>query len=846
MVRIFTLIVAVITFLMVNAETCSYKFNSTTLPMAIQKIMEGHPDLDINFIYNELENYKTSSTVYADNAYDALRQLVMLNPVTVTKSKDSYYIEALQHGKYVYNGKVIGNDNEPVIAATVMLLTPKDSTVLTYGMTDDYGHFHIPCDRQGILAKLSCVGYKTTYRKFDSFNVGTVLMTDQPIQLKAVTVEGENASLLSDRSVYRPTQRQKNASQSGTDLLAHMAIPQLNAVSGGRITTNSGKPVAIFIDFVPASEVDLKAMRTADVKKVEYYELPSDPRLQGNQYVVNFIMQRYEYGGYVKGFAHANLISFSEQLLGNMRFQYKKMTYDIMGYGFNMNNSHYGSDFRETFRLPQENGDCMTFDRTSKTLSSKTENQQYFVAFRALYNSDKIQASTEIDGSVNTSPHSDRSGVVAYTPGFLPATSYHSTLDKDSRFLSYSGYYFCVLPNNNSLTFTPHYTFIHTESNSSYFEESFSPIQNSASDNTSQIKGDVKFNHNFGKYGNLLASMAGFHEYNRTQYSGTAASIDRIRSSRLGIGLSYNISVGNFYGMLGAGYNWDRLDFCSTVDRSSRPSFDLSLQYAIRKKHSIAVDFHYGTKHPLPSFRSANVITASPFLKYSGNPELTPLKSYDFSVDYTWVPSNNFSLSAFASGWIVGDRYVFNYEATSDGVVRTIIQPGGGYAQGRYGIKGTSRFLDRKLMATAMLAQSLNYNGSPYNINHSDIYGYAQVRYYLGNWNFALTYISAAESPDGSVNGIWNRNKSDWYIAIGWSNSKWNVNANIINFSRWNWRSSYQEMYSAYYDIHEQIYNGSSHALIQVSATYTIGFGKKVKQGNAPSVKNSSSSGILQ
>ena len=340
--------------------------------------------------------------------------------------------------------------------------------------------------------------------------------------------------------------------------------------------------------------------------------------------------------------------------------------------------------------------------------------------------------------------------------------------------------------------------------------------------------------------------VVGFHEYNRTQYSGTAVSIDRIRSSRLGIGLSYNISVGNFYGMLGAGYNWDRLDFCSTVDRSSRPSFDLSLQYAIRKKHSIAVDFHYGTKHPLPSFRSANVITASPFLKYSGNPELIPLKSYDFSVDYTWVPSNNFSFSAFASGWIVGDRYVFNYEATSDGVVRTIIQPGGGYAQGRYGIKGTSRFLDRKLMATAMLAQSLNYNGSPYNINHSDIYGYAQVRYYLGNWNFALTYISAAESPDGSVNGIWNRNKSDWYIAIGWSNSKWNVNANIINFSRWNWRSSYQEMYSAYYDTHEQIYNGSSHALIQVSATYTIGFGKKVKQDNAPSVKNSSSSGILQ
>lgn len=846
MKHIFTLIATVMIAMTTNSQTFSYRFNSTSLPKAIQRITEDHPELDINFIYNELENYRTSSTVKADNAYNALRQLVGPNPVTVTKSNDSYYIEALQHGRYVYTGKVIDNDKEPVVAATIMLLAPKDSTVITYGITDDAGHFTIPCDRQGILAKLSCVGYKTTYRYFDLFNVGTVYMNELPIQLKSVTVEGENTTLLSDKSIYRPTQRQKNASQSGNDLLAHMAIPQINAVSGGSITTNTGKPVAIFIDFIPASNKDLKAMRTTDVKRVEYYELPSDPRLQGSQYVVNFIMQQYEYGGYIKGFGHANLISFSEQLLGNMRFQYKKMTYDIMGYGFNMNNSHYGSNLIETFRLPQEDGNNVTFDRISNTLSSKTENQQYFAAFRALYNTDQVQASTEIDGSINTSPHSDRSGMVEYTSEIFPSTQYHSMMDKDSRFLSYSGYYFFALSKNNSLTFTPHYTFTHSKSNSFYCEEGFSPIKNSALDNTSQIKGKIKFNHGFGKYGTLLAGMEGFHEYNRTRYSGTAVSLDRIKSSRLGIEVAYNISVGNLYGMLGMGYNWDRLEFCSDVDKPSRPSFDMSLQYSIRKKHSIAADFHYGTKHPLPSFRSANVITSSPFLKYTGNPNLIPLKSYDFSVDYTWVPNNNLSLSAFASGWIVGDRYVFNYEATSDRILRTIIQPGGSYSQGKYGIKGTARFLERKLMVTAMLAQTINHNGMPYNINHSDIYGYAQTRYYLGNWNFALTYISAAENPDGSVNGIWNKDKSDWYVAIGWSNSKWNINANILNFSRWNWRSSYQEMHSAFYDIHEQIFNGSSHALIQVSATYTIGFGKKVKQDNEPSVKISSSSGIMQ
>ena len=147
MARIITFLAVMLTVFMAEAESFSYRFDATPLPKAIREIMEDHPDLEINFIYNELENYKTSSTVKADNAYDALRQTISRNPVTVTKSKDAYYIEALQHGKYVYTGKAIGSDNEPIVAATVMLLAPKDSTVLTYGITDEPGRFSIPCDR---------------------------------------------------------------------------------------------------------------------------------------------------------------------------------------------------------------------------------------------------------------------------------------------------------------------------------------------------------------------------------------------------------------------------------------------------------------------------------------------------------------------------------------------------------------------------------------------------------------------------------------------------------------------------------------------------------------------------
>ena len=665
-------------------------------------------------------------------------------------------------------------------------------------------------------------------------------------ELNEVVVEAQMQRTDAKKSTYIPTVRQKNASQTGADLLDQMSIPQLNVTLNGNIKTNSGKEVAVFIDYIPATENDIKAMRISDVKRVEYYEYPSDPRLQGHQFAVNYIMTKYEYGGYVKAYDHTNLLHFSEQLLGSVRLQYKNMTYDLMGYGWGHNSSHYGSELTETYRLPQPDGTMKIFDRNSNTTSSKENRQQYFAAFKATYNTDKIQASTLINGSINRKPHSDRTGEVVYFPADFPPSEYSSTLNNTAKFLSYNGYYFFALPKSNSISFTPFYMFSHTEQNSSYLENGFAPIYNGAVDNTNQLKADLKFNHDFGKCGNLLGFIRGSYEYNRTQYTGSATSLDRAKSSRVGIGATYNVSIGNFYGSTGFGWDWDKLKFADMVDNPSSPWFDISLQYGFKEKHSLSTTFHYSSWTPSPTYKSENIIQSTPLLRYTGNPNLVPSKSYDIDFRYTWLPNNNYSLSAFAWAWIVGDRYAYDYVASSDGILRTIKQPMGSFAQGQYGVSGTLRFLNRTLVLSGQVAQLLNHNGAPYNVNHSSINWYTRIRYYLKDWNFTFTYISDNASADGCMNGIWQKSKSDWYITVGWSNSNWNVRADLIDFSRWNWKSTIQEMHSKYYDTFQQFYDGQSHALIQLSATYTFGFGKKVQRDNEPGVSGSASSGILQ
>ena len=302
-------LVAMLCVITTYANRFSYALHSVRLSDVLVRIAEEHPDLQVNFIYNELGNYKVTANVDTDDAHEALRQIVGLNPVSVIKRDGRYYIEALQHGRFMYSGRTIGTDGEAVVAATVMLLTHKDSTVVTYGMTDYEGCFSIPCDREGVTAKIICLGYKPTYRKCESFSLGNIIMTELPVRLRNVNVEAEYSRTYTDKTVYRPTQRQKNASQTGVDLLRNLAIPQISInLVDESVRTLTGGAVAIYVNGLPASSEELQGMRTADVKRVEYLDFPTDPRFNGHEHVINFIMQKYEYGGYTKLSASENVM----------------------------------------------------------------------------------------------------------------------------------------------------------------------------------------------------------------------------------------------------------------------------------------------------------------------------------------------------------------------------------------------------------------------------------------------------------------------------------------------------------------------------------------------------------
>lgn len=369
---------------------------------------------------------------------------------------------------------------------------------------------------------------------------------------------------------------------------------------------------------------------------------------------------------------------------------------------------------------------------------------------------------------------------------------------------------------------------------------------NYASDNSHKASANLRFQHDFGKWGYLTVSAQGIYTNSRTQYSGTASAIEKLTTLRVGPGISYSFSTDKFYGMVGVGFTYDRSKLGDVTEKNTQPWADLSLQYAFNNKNSINAAFHHMNALPALSYRSSAIIHSNPLMSYTGNPNLTPYKCYDFGVSYQWLPNNKFSFSIFGTGFIATNRFAYIYEASASGILRTVQQPLGNFFQGSYGVNGTARLLNGNLQISGQLAHLIAKSGEPYDWTKSHLNWSLQAFYYLNQWHFGVQYQSDMSSADGFVKGTWVSNKNAYTAIVGWGNQSWSFQAQVANPFRWNWHSGTTVLNSKNYDFVQSTFNPNNHCFIYVSATYTFGFGKKIKVGNEASQMSGAGNAILK
>ncbi|MDE6271138.1 MAG: hypothetical protein K2M12_09840, partial [Muribaculaceae bacterium] len=375
-----------------------------------------------------------------------------------------------------------------------------------------------------------------------------------------------------------------------------------------------------------------------DVKRVEYYDYPQDPRFLGKAHVVNFVMQNYAYGGYVKAYANEFLISNSGQLNLFSKFQYRRMTYDLAVGGWYSDNDHLSQATVETYRLPQPDGTVKTFERVSEPAEACVRNRSLWPTFKAAFNTDKVTMVNTVGANFYFAPKENSAGRVYFLPAEFSATEYESLNRSHINSITYSGYWNFTLPHGNSINLNPYYSYSHTRQHSLYTEASGASLPNGAIDDSHRATTSARYIHDFGRWGNVTALCNMYYEAHRTHYSGTSHAADRLITFRIGPGLLYNYSNEHFNGLIGGGFNYDRSRFGGKAEHSTQPWVDLSLQYSISDKHSAGLEFHHSAWAPASSFRSTAVIQSNPLLSYTGNPDLKPEKSYDLGLRYVGMP----------------------------------------------------------------------------------------------------------------------------------------------------------------------------------------------------------------
>ncbi len=264
------------------AQRISHTYNNVSLSEALLQLNNEQKEYVINFLYNELEDFRITATVKNKKLPDAIQQMIGFYPVRMTVKPDDHeiYVECTHKTDRHLTGTIIDEQGQPVAYANVAILNPADSTLLGGGVSNEDGYFAIPYEQPTVIARISFVGYKTVYKQCITENIGTIRLQPEVYTLNGVQVKGERivSGTENGHLVYNmPMLLQLFPADNAYDALT--SIPGVSEMDGnimfsGQAVTLiiNGKPTTLSADKVVER---LRQMPAAMVAKAEV--MPSAP-----------------------------------------------------------------------------------------------------------------------------------------------------------------------------------------------------------------------------------------------------------------------------------------------------------------------------------------------------------------------------------------------------------------------------------------------------------------------------------------------------------------------------------------------------------------------------------------
>ena len=651
--------------------------------------------------------------------------------------------------------------------------------------------------------------------------------------LQEVTVEGDMQKIDATTATYYPTAKVKKASNNAIDLLYRMAISQLRVdPQGTSVKTSTGEQVTVFLNYLRATDADIYGLRSADVLKVEYLDFPTDPRFQGARHVVNIILRKYIYGGYTKLSEDVTTVTDMTSR-GSLysKFAYKRMLYDVYAGPQYRTYDHDGTLEKSVFDLADR-----TIERNQDHLVGEKNIFEIPVSFRAIYEKPGMQiANTFGVGVFDIMKGIDR-GSLGYTPD-INATeySYERTTPSTSRSCSWNGGYYFIFPKNLSLYVIPGFAYTHTNAHNTYTTTipGVDPVVNDHSEDAYYTSLSANLYKTFNNRHSIVANLSGYITGNSIDYTGSSPSHNDYSSSTLQGMISYNFNHNNiFSGSLMLSGVAFHTKMNGKSESTYYPTIYLSAAWSPSRKSRFSFSANLYSTAAAGANLSPNVIQTNEILYRMGNPELKSYRTFNSNLSYTYFASNSLDLQAYAGYNGYYDRTVQTFAPYKDG--RCVIESemnSGDFNRFSAGVNLTARLFSNSLILQASPGLTYQSSSGYYDLSLTRFEWGLNAQYYFGSFN-----ISAYYNPSGHLievyNGAHNRNAESYGIKGGWANNSWNISLRAHNFFRTGYIGQWTDLVTPVYERHTDIISGGMHASLDISVTYTIGYGKKVGRGN--------------
>ena len=173
------------------AQRITRQYNNVSFSAALKDLNARQHKYTINFVYDELEDFKVTKSIRNSNVPNAIMQLIGFYPIRMTQVENNIMVECTQKSTFRYKGRIVDERGNAAEYATIALLSPIDSTIVGHGVSNENGSFVIPCNSRKVLARITYIGYKTVNRIYNNTDMGIIKLQPKTMIVKGVVVKGD-------------------------------------------------------------------------------------------------------------------------------------------------------------------------------------------------------------------------------------------------------------------------------------------------------------------------------------------------------------------------------------------------------------------------------------------------------------------------------------------------------------------------------------------------------------------------------------------------------------------------------------------------------------------------------